>query len=459
MIMGRMWAVSRNVILEFIRLKGLLFFLALLTAVYTLGFAWWLHQGQGPVDEKVQTFISYSLSSMMVILSFLTIFISIATITRDIKRKEIFTIATKPISRGQYLIGKFLGLVFLNLILLIISSGTIYGVTQALARYGEPSAAEQARLNELVLIARKAVQPPQANFEKEALERTNALADKQIREKNMTDLAQIHAMRTKLYKDVLKALEIGYTAVAPGGHKLFHFSQINPDDYENGLVYIRYKLDVSKNPPDLKVYGQWLIGPKNPLEFGGKPHTTLDEIRTFHEFAVPVSDVSESGDLYVAFRNPVENAPVSIIFPPDTGIEALYVVDTFEANFLRALLAIFMRLVFLSVLGLAMGAWLSYPVAVLMVLIIFLMGVCSNFILDAMKWEAGDLQGFLIRKIMGFIPNLSAFDPVDQIETGRVVPWDLLGRCAGYMILIKGGILSLFGYVIFRFRELARVII
>jgi len=87
------------------------------------------------------------------------------------------------------------------------------------------------------------------------------------------------------------------------------------------------------------------------------------------------------------------------------------------------------------------------------------MGVCSNFILDAMKSEAGELHDFLIQEFMKFIPKFSAYDPVPQIETGKVVPWDLIGRCGLYMILIKGGILSFFGYMIFKFRELARVIV
>lgn len=457
--MGRIWAVARNVMQEVFRLKGLMGFLILLTLVYTIGFAFWLHQSKGPADEKVQTFISYSLSTMMAVLSFLTIFVSISTITRDIKRKEIFTIATKSISRGQYLFGKFLGLACLNLFFLLISSGLIYGVTRGLANYTAETEVEKARLSELVLIARKSVKPPMPDLSAEAEKQTELLVQKKIREDNMTDLTQINAMRQRIYKDLLRVLKSRHGAVAPGSHKLFHFADIDPIDRKKGYVFIRYKQDVSTNPNNLKIFGQWLIGPKDPLTAGGRGLQTNDEIRTFHEFPVPVTEISENGDLFVAFRNPVENSPVSIIFPPETGIEALYVVDTFEGNFVRAILAIYLRLIFLCILGLAMGAWMSYPVAVLIVLIVFLMAVCSNFILDAMKWEAGDIQGNLIKGFMSFIPNFSAYDPVDQIEQGKVVPWEMLAQCGLYMILIKGGLLGLFGYMIFRFRELARVIV
>jgi hypothetical protein len=459
MTMGRIWAVARNVMLEVVRLKGLMFFLILLTLAYTLGFAVWLDQSSGQADEKVQTFLSYSLSAMMAVLSFLTIFVSIATITRDIKRKEIFTITTKPIGRSQYLAGKLLGMAVLNLVLLVLSGSLIYGVTRGLAHYSSETESEKARLRELVLVARKSVKPPLPDVGGEVVKRVEQLAQQEIRDKAMTDPVQINAMRQKLYRDIFKLLITEKTAVAPGSHKVFHFENIVPVDRENGIVFIRYKQDVSVNPESLKTYGQWLIGPEDPLRVGGRGLETYDEIRTFHEFAVPVSDLSAYGDLYVAYRNPVENAPTSVIFPPDTGIEALYVVGGFEGNFLRALLAIYLRLLFLSVLGLAMGAWVSYPVAVLIALIVFLMGVCSNFILDAMKYEGGEVQGYMIQKIMQFVPNFSAYDPVPQIERGQVVPWEFIGQCGLYMILIKGGIIAFFGTLIFKFRELARVIV
>lgn len=459
MSMGRIWAVARNVIQEVLRLKGLMSFLLLLTLVYTMGFAFWLYQSKGPADEKVQTFISYSLGTMMAVLSFLTIFISIATITRDLKRKEIFTITTKSISRGQYLLGKFLGLACLNLILLVISSGSIYGVTKGLAHYSAHTEVEKDRLQELVLIARQSVKPFVPDFSDEAEKQVEPLVQNQIREKNMTDPIQIAAMRQTFYKNYLQVLKSRHSAVTPGAHKVFHFANMDPVNREEGYIFIRYKQDVSTNPDNLKIFSQWLVGPRDPILAGGRGLQTSDEIRTFHEFPVPVTEVSENGDLYVAFHNPVENSPASVLFPPGTGIEALYVVDTFEGNFLRAVLAIYLRLIFLCILGLAMGAWMSYPVAVLIVLIVFLMGICSNFILDAMTWEAGGIQDKMIQQFMTLVPNFSAYDPIGQIEKGKIVPWEMLGQCGLHMILIKGGLLGLFGYMIFRFRELARVIV
>ena len=126
--MNKIWAIARNLIIEVLRMRILMVFILVVTVCNTVFLALWLHAYSGRVDEKVQTFLSYSLSFTTTFLALLTIFISIATITRDIKRKEIFTVATKPIKRIHYLTGKFFGTAILNLVLLSVSAVMIFAL-------------------------------------------------------------------------------------------------------------------------------------------------------------------------------------------------------------------------------------------------------------------------------------------------------------------------------------------
>jgi len=458
--MNRIWAVARNLVREVLRMRSLIVFLGFTTVLYTLGFAWWLHRSTGQADEKVQTFLSYSLSMATILLSFVVIFVSISTITRDIKRKEIFTITTKPISRAHFLMGKLLGMAMLIFLLLFITGGIIYGTTLALAHVEPTTEAERRRLSDLVLIARTSVKPPLLDVKKQAKEETEKLVKERIRKENITDPVQIDVMRRTALKEITDELTRKLvSAIPPGQQKVWHFTGIEPIDRENGFIFIRYKQNVSANPIDEKTVGLWRYGPEDPSRFGGETRVFRKTIRTVHEFAIPVTEVSSTGDLYVLYENLIENAPVTVLFPPETGIEALFVVDTFEGNFLRTLSLIYLRLLFLSILGLAMGCWLSFPVAVLLVLIVFILGVASSFIAEVLKYEGGQIQKILIYPIMSLIPKFSAYDPIPQIERGKLVPWKLLGQCGLYMILIKGSILALFGYLMFKFRELARVIV
>ena len=133
-----------------------------------------------------------------------------------------------------------------------------------------------------------------------------------------------------------------------------------------------------------------------------------------------------------------------------------------------------------SLLGLALGAWLSFPVAVLVLLIVYVLGISSNFISDAMSWEAERLYAQVVNVVIYLLPGFSAYDPVPLIEKGRLVSFDILTNLfiavesfvqdravpeyvQATTALVKDfvvvGVVSFAGYLIFRFRELARVIV
>ena len=252
--MKALWAIARNLMVEIIRMRMLMAFVILATACYTIFFAWWIHGSEGPANEKIQTFLSYSLSLTAGFLSLLTIFISISTITRDIKRKEIFTIATKPITRGNYLLGKFLGMALLNIILLVVSAGTIYGLARYLQRTEPTTQDERDYLNDLVFVARQALKPQMPDVSSAVRKKVNDVIAQKLRdepERFKNNPTLITQMRASLARDFGKQLIYAQTAVPPSGHIVWHFTDIDPIDRENGNVYIRYKQDVSVNPPDL----------------------------------------------------------------------------------------------------------------------------------------------------------------------------------------------------------------
>ena len=544
--MSGIWAVARNLIREVLRMRFLMAFVVVMTGCYTFGLALWLYSGTGPVNELVQTFLGYSFRFMSWFLSLLTIFLAIATIAREIKRKEIFTVTTKPVSRGGILVGKFLGLALFNAVLVAGTVLLIYALARVLAsetlqallrrvmsvgcvvfiaaalllvvlrvlrsfkrrtpqppaaeqfltgaslpmdaspgrrmltaamclmvlalvalsisrsfRFGNaPSEIEQSRLRELVFVARESVQPPLPDVRDEARRLSNEVVNKQIAEKKLAGPRAATQLREELYQENVKTLIMRQRAVGPGRGVLWHFSGIRPTDRQRGNVFLRYKHDVSPDPPDQKVYSEWLVGPRDPtIHGGGMFLQTRDVIRTIHELAVPVRMVSPTGDLYVVYRSPTVNAPTTVIFPLGTGIEALYVAGTFEVNMLRAAGMMYVRLLFLGILGLAAGAWVSFPVAVLLVLVMYFLGLASVFIEDAVNYETSAGQASLIRLLMPLFPKLAIYDPVPFIEKGRLVSGRMINSALLNLLLIKGGVAALVGYLIFKFRELARVVV
>ena len=465
--MSSVIAIARTVIKEILRMRVLMLFMFLCIISFTYLFALWLGVGTGRPDEKIQTLISYSTSGIMLLLSFSTMFLSAATVTRDIKRKEIYTIITKPVSRVGYMAGKLLGIMVFHVAVLAIAFGLLYGAIQHMSAKGlekvRPEEKEffEGRINNLVLSARKGVFPVVPVYEDQVKQEVERMVEEQL--KRYPEMNQqpeiVRDMREKLTLSTREGMKKGFQTVTPGGYKVFEFNNIDVKD-RDGFIYIRYKMDVSRNTSDLKARGQWMVGPQDPTtNKTAGAYSTDDAIRTFHEARIPAELVSPEGNLFVAFRNPpYQNDEASILFPNNSGLEVLYTAGAFSSNFVKAFVLIICRLVFLAILSLALSTF-SFPVAVLVVISFFCMGIGSSFILDAVETGLPYQAANVIKGIMAPIPHLSAYDPSGMLEKGRYIEPNLLVKCLTYMILFKSGVIACLGILAFRYRELARVVI
>ena len=151
--MRSIWAVAKNTVAQALRMKvALLVILLLLILLPMLGA---ITEGDGTLKGKLQTFVSYGLSLTSLMLCCLTIAMSIFCLTDDIKRKHIFLVATKPIRRSQILLGKFLGIVLLDVLLIFVYASIIYGATLMLPKINKSTDEEIAIAQRQFFTARK----------------------------------------------------------------------------------------------------------------------------------------------------------------------------------------------------------------------------------------------------------------------------------------------------------------
>jgi hypothetical protein len=154
---GSVWAVARNTFTRCLRMKLALAFIVLLAiALVALPF---ILQGDGTLAGRLRTLLSYGVNITGVLLTVMTVFASAAVVAFDVQDRQIFTLATKPLSRGQYLLGRWLGVVMLDAVLLGIAAAGIYGVAQYM-RGGEAlSLADRRTVESEVFAARREVRP------------------------------------------------------------------------------------------------------------------------------------------------------------------------------------------------------------------------------------------------------------------------------------------------------------
>jgi len=416
--------------------------------------------GDGTLKGRLQTFVSYGLSLTSLLLCLLTIIVSIYSLTSDIEQRQIYTVLTKPVRRFQLLLGKLLGVILLDVALLVLFSAIIYAIVIYTPKFANANEAERLQAQNEFYTARAALTPPEVDVTQEVLDTYSKLEKTGQLEQLFRGLS-----RKKIIAAITSRKLFEKRAAVVGQQLLWEFDNVKPLD-PNQSLFVKFKYDVSVNPPDLQVYGRWVVGDYRQVRYGEKIKTPIytfdrkDLIRTFYEQEVPANAVAEDGYLAVRFLNvPLNNTPV--IFPPD-GLQVLYEAGSFTANFIKAVLLILFRLIFLASLGILASTFLSFPVAILLSLVVFFTATFSGFCLESFDFLSENLSGlyrYTVRPVILLLPQFDKFNPTKFLVPARLVGWSLLARVALSLICIKAVLLLLLALLIFSFREIAKVII
>src|SRR5688500_8102152 len=127
--MNKILTISRNTFRESVRdrvLYNLVVFVLLITlsAVFL---------GELTAGQEARTIVNLGLSAMLLFGAFISIFVGVSLVSKEIEKRTVYSIFSKPIGRGEFIIGKYLGLC-LTLLLNVLVMGA--GVSLALLLVG-----------------------------------------------------------------------------------------------------------------------------------------------------------------------------------------------------------------------------------------------------------------------------------------------------------------------------------
>lgn len=453
--MTRIWAVARNTVAQGLRMK--LAIIVILLLVILLPLMGIVMIGDGTLKGKLQTFVSYGLSLTSLLLCMLTIAVSTHSLTSDIKRRQIYLVVTKPVRRFEIICGKLLGVILLLSFLLVVFSGIIYTLTIAIPGISEASIPQLEKAREEFFTSRQSLtdsidedrirQLAFAEYEK--LDEAGRLPDGLSTRRIIAELETKHRGRA--------------TNVQVGTSRRWTFENVKPLGPDESL-FIQYKFGVAIPRPDDKVYALWDVGDDRQYALDRSEWKTdiyrvprTDTVRTVQVFQVPAKAVAEDGYVALTFHNPIENQTTVI----PQNVQLLYRSGTFTANFVRAVLVIFTRIVFLAALGVSVSTWLSFPVAMLICVVIFFTGTINGFIvesLDSLSAVAVIVYSLTVKPLLWFLPRFDGeFNPTKYIVAGETIGWFFLMKVFAVTVFLKATILTLFGMFIFTRKEIARI--
>lgn len=102
----RVGAIARNTFREALR-DRVLYNLVLFVLILTGGA---IYLGELSAGHEARIIVNMGLSAMLLFGAFIAIFVGVGLVYKEIERRTVYSIFSKPVGRGEFLVGKYLGL-------------------------------------------------------------------------------------------------------------------------------------------------------------------------------------------------------------------------------------------------------------------------------------------------------------------------------------------------------------
>jgi len=404
----------------------------------------------------IQIMLTYTLGVITTLLGMATLWIACGTLARDVDDCSMQMVAVKPIGRWEIWVGKWLGIMAVNALLLVLAGTCVYGLILWRARQLSP--AQQEILRNEVMVARGSLREPLPDIEQQ----TDQVLKDRLKDvvPSGVNLRQVRATvreQVKAYNQVVPPNRLRRWQIPLGLRK---------DLLRDLPMTLRLKFYAISTNGAGTYAGVIEVGPPDSPQ--RRSLTARLASDTHHELSIPPNLWDDHGVLTVDFQN---RDTVSLLVPLEDGLEVLYREGGFGWNFARGLGIIFCWLALLTTVGLSASSFLSFPVAAFCSVSLLLVGFSTGSLSYAIEY--GSVMGMneesgasahsaldlvlipLFKALVGVFSLTQSFSPVDSLSTGRSITWGELGRAFAQIVLVLGGPIALAGIWLFTRRELA----
>jgi ABC-type transport system involved in multi-copper enzyme maturation permease subunit len=293
-------SIARNLVNEAIRMKISVVFIVLL--ILLLAIVPSALDAEQPLRYRVQQWLQYGVGFSYAIMALLTLFLAVGSVTTEQRDRVIWQTMSKPTAPWHYILGKWIGIMGINAVLLSVTAGGVYMFAEYLRRlpadgevvYLVPSdrgiteTEDRRILESQVLVARVG---EKAQPYAPTLERTELIVHEMIKQRQETDssVADTLALRkelrdevndgyndsieslvgqrfdemqqrdprlsldsrnlTKIRAEIVSELEMQFKTIEPGQYKRYFFVGLDDVAQHGGEVALIYKVNSGSNDP------------------------------------------------------------------------------------------------------------------------------------------------------------------------------------------------------------------
>lgn len=410
-------------------------------------------KGDGTIEGYARVSLDYSLRLLTFILAAVSVWVAVGVSSREIEEKQIHLLVTKPVSPLQIWLGKWLGLLAMNAVLLLLAGICVSAMLRWNLRPSALTPEQRPVASSEILTTRRVIEPDYLDVDRKIPGRVDKL---------MAGNTQGPISRDDLLAEARREIIREENTVAPGASKKWTF-QIGEIVRDSLPALCRYRMSSPRQLELQPVAVEWrvcratngVVISHAGKVFAGRPNS----------FWIPLSGSGVT--LTAEFFNAQTNPPATVVFSRDRGVALLAPHGTFENNLARALIIIFCKLAVLSALGLTMGCVFSMPVAVFVACAtIIAFNLSGMFTASHMSHAPGHSHSTGERSILDAMITIKSrvvdilfapirhYDPVEQLQCGELVPWSTVGEAFAVQVLLYSGIFAVLGVFSLKRRQL-----
>ncbi|HIA26945.1 MAG TPA: ABC transporter permease [Planctomycetes bacterium] len=401
------------------------------------------------VEYRVQSLLQYGQAWISVVLMTLTVLLGCGSLSEEIAARRLDVTLTKPVGRGRYLLGKWLGLVLIDGVLLAVAISLLLVLI--------PRCAGEDHLDAI----------PAADRVVEPL--LPAVTDEQVADflerGRVTDPDRWDSLSADEAKQRARgALSRSARSIQPGSERSYRF-EVPPRLPEGSVLALRPYLGRSTHRS---------IGAVLEILSGDQIHGAIVGNAELTEIPLPAGPVEQPLEITIAFKGAVEEGVdlPAILWAGRDSIRLRIPDDSLAANIARSSLMLWLRLAFTAALSTVAVTVLGFPVATLS-LFIFLVTASTGSLLvidgstevahahshgqevpRSFGKEVLEALALIGEWVVVALSDWERHDASSTVSTGILVPGSDVLRCLGVIGLLWTGLSLFAGRWLLRRREL-----
>ncbi len=323
-----------------------------------------LAKSDGVLLNELRIRLRYGFYVLYGLLSFILMYLACISLRKDLDGRQFHNISSAPVHRYQIWTGKLLGLLFLGLSAFIFSSLVLFACS-AIYVIQTKGKIDSKIIKENLIRTYYQCEPQTLPID--------AQIEKKYRKMQAENLLPANKSDREIRKEIRNEIRKNEQIIPPGGKKkwIFKWNSASATAYGQFVIlkfkfYAQQKRDkipcrfIVSSPSNM---GRW------EQEFSVYPYM-------YHEIKIPLSAIPKSDIIELEFKSDYGEY---LIFPVNKDVSFLYDDGSIFKNYMKLLLIVLINMAVLISVGLASASLFSYTVSVFVTLVIYFVGMSSDF--------------------------------------------------------------------------------